>query len=108
VRAHAGPPLATLALLARLALAFVGELVFGVRPFTGALSPDIATLVAAGGLFAPAVHEGEWHRFVSAIFLHADLAHLALNGVALFMAGMVLEALLGRAWLLALFVLGGL
>jgi rhomboid protease GluP len=107
-REHTGPPLVTIALLAVLALAFAGELSFGVRPWTGALSPDISTLVAAGGLFAPAVRDGEWHRFFAAIFLHAGLFHLVLNGVALFLAGYVLEMLLGRAWLLALFVAGGL
>jgi rhomboid protease GluP len=45
---------------------------------------------------------------LSAPLLHADPFHLAFNGIALFMAGVCTERLLGRAWLLALFFLGAL
>ena len=103
-----GPTLATYAVLAVLALVFVAEIVFGVRPWSGPLAPDIVTLVAAGGLFAPAVQAGEWHRFFAAVLLHGDVFHLVFNGIALWLGGVVLEALLGPAWFLALFTLGAL
>jgi membrane associated rhomboid family serine protease len=103
-----GRPYATYAILAALALVFVGELAFGVRPWHDAFAPDVATLVTLGGLMRPFVEEGEWYRLLTASLLHGDVFHLALNGVALYMAGVVLEGLLGRAWLLALFVIGAL
>jgi rhomboid protease GluP len=52
--------------------------------------------------------KGEWYRLLSAALLHADAVHLALNGLALGLAGWVLESLLGRAWFLGLFFLGAL
>jgi rhomboid protease GluP len=108
VSASSGKPWVTCALLAVLALAFLAELLLGVRPFSGALQPDILTLVATGGLALPLVQEGQWYRLLTGAFLHGDVFHLAVNGVALFMAGLVLENLFGRAWLLALFVVGAL
>jgi rhomboid protease GluP len=103
-----GAPWLTVSILAVLAVAFVVELVAGVKPWTGLLSPDILTLVACGGLTRSLVQEGEWYRFLTAAFLHGDLVHLFLNGLALVLAGTVLEPLLGRVWMLALFVLGAL
>ena len=101
-------PWVTLGMLAVLVAGFVGELVFGVAPISGPLGPDIMTLVATGGLSRTLVQSGEWWRFFTAAFLHGDLVHLIMNGVALLLAGWTLEPLIGRAWLLALFVLGAL
>ena len=50
--------------------------------------------------------DGEWYRLFSAALLHADAFHLLLNGVALGLAGFLLESLVGPAWLLSLFLLG--
>jgi rhomboid protease GluP len=105
---RAGVPWVTCALLAILAIGFVAELVFAVRPWTGLLGSDIITLVATGGLMQPLVEDGEWHRMFTSAFLHADLIHLVLNGLCLLFAGVVLERLLGRAWLVAIFVVGAL
>jgi rhomboid protease GluP len=52
------------------------------------------------------LNKGEWYRLLSATLLHVDAFHLALNSLALGLAGWVLESLLGRAWFLALFWLG--
>jgi rhomboid protease GluP len=41
-------------------------------------------------------------------FLHGDPIHLLFNCVAMYMAGAVLENLIGRRWLLGLFVIGAL
>lgn len=108
VSAGVGQPWVTYSLLALLAVMFVGELMFAVRPWKGLLGADIMTLVATGGLSRPLVQEGEWYRLFTSAFLHADLFHLALNGIALFFAGVVLENLVGRAWLLAIFTIGAL
>jgi rhomboid protease GluP len=102
----AGPPYLTGAILALTAALFLVENSFAVRPETSALTPSIDTLVAMGGVSSALVHEGQWWRLFTATLLHADPMHLILNGVGLFLGGVVLESLLGRAWLGALFVLG--
>jgi membrane associated rhomboid family serine protease len=56
----------------------------------------------------PSVAAGEWWRLCSAVFLHADLLHLALNMLALFGLGRLCEAVYGPSRFLALFVLTGI
>jgi membrane associated rhomboid family serine protease/tetratricopeptide (TPR) repeat protein len=104
-----GPPLATCGLFAAIALAFVAELALGLAPTQGTAGVAVLTLMALGGLSRSLVLEaGEWHRLLTAAFLHADLLHLVLNAAALYMAGPFLEGLLGRAWFLTLFLTGAL
>jgi len=100
-------PLLTIAMLAVLAAVFVCELVFGIGPWSGLLAPGIPTLVALGGLNRTlALESGEWQRIFSAALLHADVVHLALNGLCLYLAGAALESFVGRRWFFALFVIG--
>ncbi len=102
-------PVLTGVLLAILAGAFAAEQLFGIGPAGGLLAPSIQTLVALGGLNRDLVlQSGEWYRLFSAALLHGDVVHLVLNGVALYLAGTVLESLVGRAWFFALFVIGTL
>lgn len=105
---EAGTPWLTITMLAALALVFAAEHVFAVAPWSGALAPDILTLVAMGGLMPALVDGGEWWRMLTAAVLHGDAFHLLLNGVALMLGAVVLEGLFGRSWLLALFMLGAL
>jgi rhomboid protease GluP len=99
-----GFPWATGALTAAFVAVFALELLVRLRPWHGLLGLDVWTLMATGGLMPALVRNGHWFRLVTAPMLHADAVHLACNGVALFMAGAVLEPLVGAAWLLALFV----
>jgi len=102
-----GVPFLTYGLMATLAAVFAGEHIYGIGPSSGLLTPSVQTLVALGGLtYNKVFQSGEWYRVFSATLLHADLFHLIFNGVALYMAGAVLENLVGRAWFFALFVLG--
>jgi len=101
-----GRPRATLSLLAVLAVVFVLELVLAPVPSSGFLSPHWSSLAAMGGSEHNRVVDGELWRLLTAAFLHGGLEHLAFNGVALFMVGGVLEHMMGRVWMLALFVLG--
>jgi membrane associated rhomboid family serine protease len=66
------------------------------------------TLLTLGANHLPLVREGEWHRLVTAMFLHAGLLHLFLNATAIWIVGRWVEPKLGgaRTWLV--FVIGGL
>ncbi len=100
-------PYATIAMLALLALAFVAELFFPVSTSSeGFASPTPQTLVALGGLFPANVRDGEWYRLFTCAFLHGGPLHIILNGVALWMAGVVLESLVGSRWFLVLYFVG--
>lgn len=100
-------PVLTIAMLAVLTVCFAIEL--WVAPTTSLLTPSVGTLTALGGMRGSLVlGHGEWWRLLTCTLLHAGPLHLLMNGVALYFAGVVLESLLGRAWLGTLFVLGGL
>jgi membrane associated rhomboid family serine protease len=102
-------PWVSFALLAILVAVFVMEQKYAIGPHGPLLRASVATLQALGAESGQAVlTQGEWYRLFTAPLLHANLTHLIGNGIALFMAGYVLENLAGRAWLVALFVLGGL
>jgi uncharacterized protein len=47
-------------------------------------------------------------RFISAVFLHGGLAHLAFNGFALALFGSILESLIGSRRFLAVFFITGI
>ncbi len=100
-------PTLTFAMLGALTVLYVGELVARPAGATG-FSPDTLTLVSLGALDRTLALEGEWWRLLTAALLHASPMHLLMNGLSLWMAGIVLEHLLGRAWLTALFVVGAL
>lgn len=104
----AGFPWLTCTMIAALTLVFAAEHLFAVAPWHGALAPDVLTLIALGGLDQASVTAGDWFRLWTAATLHADILHLVFNSVALYIGGAVLEGLLGRAWLLAVFLLGAL
>jgi rhomboid protease GluP len=108
--AHVDPgfPYLTAAIIAVLCAIFAVEIIYGVGPWTGLLQPSIATLIAFGGIYRPLVMQGEWFRLFSGPLLHADLGHLLLNCIALYLAGRILESLVGRAWLAAIFVVGAI
>ncbi len=58
--------------------------------------------------FVPALGADEPWRFLSAGFLHASLLHIGFNMVALWMVGPFLEASLGRARFITLYLLADL
>jgi rhomboid protease GluP len=102
-------PVLTTVILGVLAAVFAAELVYGIGPWTKTLQPTIATLVAFGGIAQGLVlRSGEWYRLLSAPFLHADALHLLMNAIGLFVAGHMLESLIGRAWFGAVYVVGAL
>jgi rhomboid protease GluP len=102
------PLILTYSLLAALLAVYAGEYIFRVGAEGGLLNPGIGTLIALGALDKPLIIEnGEWWRLFSAPLLHAGVFHIALNGLALFFAGAVLENIIGRAWFAAIFAVSG-
>lgn len=102
-------PRAALALAMVLTGVFVAEHVLAIEPSGPWLAPSVKTLLALGALHAPQVlHDGEWHRLLTAPFLHADIFHLGLNVLAMMFAGRLLEPRIGMARFLAVFFAGAL
>ncbi len=64
-------------------------------------------LLMWAGNSADSVKSGEWWRLFTALFLHANLLHLAMNGVGLWLFGSAVEKTMGRWRLLAVFLVGG-
>lgn len=63
-----------------------------------------------GAMFGPYIATGDWWRLISGAFLHANLIHLGMNMLLLWLLSQELEPALGRARFLALYVtslLGG-
>jgi membrane associated rhomboid family serine protease len=54
------------------------------------------------------VAQGQWYRLLTAMFLHASPIHIIFNMMSLWWIGGPLEAALGRARYLALYVVSGL
>ncbi|MBB2698253.1 rhomboid family intramembrane serine protease [Rhizobium phaseoli] len=101
-------PIFTYALLAVLIAVYAGELAFGVEP-AEAGSPTIRTLWLLGGtLRQNIVGNGEWWRLFTAPFMHGGIIHLALNCVALWVAGRLFERLIGWRWFAAIFFVSAL
>ncbi len=63
---------------------------------------------AVGGQFLPGVADGAWWQLVTSQFTHVQLWHIAGNMLALYFLGPQLEAVLGRARFLTLYLLSGL
>ena len=102
-------PWLTFAMLALLGAVFAAELLFAVEPARGLLEPGVRTLLALGGLqYAATVGSDEWYRLFLAPLMHTGLIHLTINGIALYVAGRILEPAIGARWFAALFVVSGL
>ncbi|KRF37564.1 rhomboid family intramembrane serine protease [Nocardioides sp. Soil805] len=66
------------------------------------------TCDAVGGRFLTGVADGAWWQLVSSQFAHVEIWHIAGNMLALYVLGPQLEAVLGRARFLALYLVSGL
>ena len=59
-------------------------------------STNIGVLIRFGAMFSPLVLRGEYWRFVTPMFLHVGLMHLAFNSYALYNLGGLAERIYGR------------
>ena len=95
-------PWASCALVAAMAAVFAGES-WGTRTVTP------ATLAAWGGADRElALMCWQPYRLLAAVFVHGNIVHLAVNALALLVAGVLLEARLGRILFVAVFLACGL
>ena len=89
-------------------------LVGGVLAGAGAIalclgeSSDAGVLLRAGALMRGFVHDGEWWRLVSCIFVHFSGLHLLVNTIGLWFVGRLCEDLFGPARTIAIFALAGI
>lgn len=54
------------------------------------------------------IHHGQWWRLITPIFLHAGLAHLAVNSLSLYMVGPLFERCVGSARFLYVYFFAGI
>jgi membrane associated rhomboid family serine protease len=59
-------------------------------------------------LFGPLVHQGDWWRLVTSMFLHGFVLHIVFNMVALWYVGGPVEQYLGRLRFALLYIVSGL
>ena len=67
-----------------------------------------ALVIANVFIYLITVAQGQWWRLITSAFLHAGILHIALNMLALWWLGSIVEQLLGHARYLALYFTAGL
>jgi rhomboid protease GluP len=104
-RIPAEKPVVTFVILGVLALAFLLTILVG-----GSINAteNVDVLVRMGAKVNALVVTGDWWRLITATFLHAGLLHIALNGWALYIIGIDLEAFFGRWRFAAVYAIAGL
>jgi rhomboid protease GluP len=98
---------ATWALVAH-GIAALMVMVFVAMVFGKGSVGDPATLIGWGGSYAPLTTNGQWWRLVTALFVHASIVTLLVNAAVLVQAGRVVERMVGRAHVAAVFLAAGL
>jgi membrane associated rhomboid family serine protease len=101
MRAATGAPVATYVLIAVNVLVFIAEMAQGVGLLGGGL--EGSELAQDGGIFGPAVADGDWWRLVTGGFLHVSLIHLGFNMYLLWILGGAFERYAGPWRLLAVY-----
>ena len=73
----------------------------------GIVEPNARIHALWGSNFSPLTLSGDWWRLITSVFIHFGIFHLLLNMYALYMAGVYLEPMLGKAkFLVAYFATG--
>jgi rhomboid protease GluP len=90
------------------ALIAANILVAAACTFLLAGSGDFGTVIRAGANARGLVDEGEPWRLASSVFVHIGILHLAINMLALWSLGRLVEGLFGRARMLAIYGVAGL
>jgi membrane associated rhomboid family serine protease len=104
IRPGEAPGLVTRGLIAVNVVMFIVASASGANVLSGSGSSPLFRHLA---LIPPAVANGEWWRLFTAAFLHFGVFHIAFNMWALWICGPPLEAAMGKARFLTLYVLAG-
>lgn len=72
------------------------------------VSPHGTDIILRYGLSAEGIANGEYERFLTSMFLHSGIMHLASNGVYLYYFGVRSEKLLGTGRFLLLYTVAGI
>jgi membrane associated rhomboid family serine protease len=72
------------------------------------LSQPAGSIYDEGALHGVLVADGEWWRLITSAFLHYGIIHLGMNMLALWWFGQALEAALGAARYVMLYLVSGL
>lgn len=67
-----------------------------------------ALCTTQGGVWTPGVADGSFWQLLTSTFLHVEIWHIAGNMLALYVLGPQIEAVLGRARFVALYLVSGL
>ena len=89
------------------ALVALNMAIFVRMLFDGGAPGDPGTLVAWGGSIGPRTTNGEWWRLVTSLFVHTGFLHLVANMLGLLQLGLLLERLVGRVAVAAVYVSAG-
>lgn len=60
------------------------------------LEPKTADIIRWGANYGPLNLSGDWWRLITSVFVHIGIIHIVFNMVALYMAGVYLEPMLGK------------
>jgi rhomboid protease GluP len=84
--------------------------VFGLMVARGVSfwAPTADAVLAWGANYGPRTLAGDWWRLLTNVFLHFGIIHLALNMLALWNAGPLVERLLGPVAFAAMYLVAGL
>ncbi len=69
---------------------------------------DRGALLDFGAMFGPLIADGQYWRLFTAIFLHIGILHMALNSLALFIFGRLVETIYGPTRFAAIYIVAGL
>ncbi len=72
---------------------------------SGTFAPPADLLLALGAMNRTAVHDGDGFRLLTASLLHGGVAHLLFNLVALLLAGLISESLVGGSFTFVIYAL---
>ncbi|MCJ8006831.1 rhomboid family intramembrane serine protease [Lederbergia wuyishanensis] len=80
--------------------------IFLMIEFNGGTT-NLETLIKYGAKFNPLILRGEWWRFITPIFIHIGIFHLAMNTLALYYLGTTVEKMFGQLRFLWIYLFSG-
>ncbi|PGK51254.1 hypothetical protein CN918_26040 [Priestia megaterium] len=90
----------TISLVLISVVLFIAMLIFGQDSLGEAL-------YQFGAFYPDSIHEGDWYRFITAIFLHSSWMHLLMNMLFIYVFAPFLEHRFGKTKFLLFFILTG-